>query len=101
MHPLAGQGANLGFADAHALASAIDEGLARDEYPGDMPTLRRYERARKGANATMLHFIDGLNRLFLNDSGVLASLRATGMRLFNRSGPIRRQAVQVALGIRM
>ncbi len=99
VHPLAGQGANLGFADAQALADALDAGIRRNEYPGDLPTLRGYERSRRGANATMLHFIDSLNRLFLAESGVLSGLRRRGMRLFNRSGPIRRRAVQVALGI--
>jgi len=100
VHPLAGQGANLGLADAETLASVITAALAANENPGDLPTLRKYERARKGANQTMLHFIDGLNRLFSNDSTSLARLRGTGMRLFNRSGPIRERAVQVALGIR-
>ena len=99
VHPLAGQGANLGFADARALTDTLLQGLAGDEYPGDLPTLRSYERARRGANATMLHFIDSLNRLFLAESGRLSGLRRRGMRLFNRSGPIRRRAVQVALGI--
>jgi 2-octaprenylphenol hydroxylase len=101
VHPLAGQGANLGLADASALAGAITAGLSRGEYPGDLPTLRGYERARKGANKTMLHFIDALNRLFLADSAAIAGLRGRGMRLFNRSGPVRQQAVQVALGIKV
>ena len=99
VHPLAGQGANLGFADAAAIADALVDGIGRDEYPGDVPTLRAYERSRRGANATMLHFVDSLNRLFLAESGALQGLRRRGMRLFNRSGPIRRRAVQVALGI--
>jgi 2-octaprenylphenol hydroxylase len=100
VHPLAGQGANLGLADAEALAHVIGEALAANEHPGDLPILRRYERERKTANKTMLHFIDGLNRLFSNDSTRLARLRGTGMALFNRSGPIREHAVRVALGIR-
>ncbi len=100
VHPLAGQGANLGLADAEALAHVIGEALAANEHPGDLPILRRYERARKAANKTMLHFIDGLNRLFSNDSTPLARLRGTGMALFNRSGPIREHAMRVALGIR-
>jgi len=100
VHPLAGQGANLGLADAEALAHVIGEALAANEHPGDLPILRRYERERKAANKTMLHFIDGLNRLFSNDSTPLARLRGTGMALFNRSGPIREHAVRVALGIR-
>ena len=100
VHPLAGQGANLGLADAEALAHVIGEALAANEHPGDLPILRRYERDRMAANKTMLHFIDGLNRLFSNDSMPLARLRGTGMALFNRSGPIREHAVRVALGIR-
>ena len=99
VHPLAGQGANLGLADAEALAHVIGVALAANEHPGDMPILRRYERDRKAANKTMLYFIDGLNRLFSNDSTPLARLRGTGMALFNRSGPIREHMVRVALGM--
>ena len=99
VHPLAGQGANLGIADSAALVSSVSDALSRGEYPGDISTLRNYERQRKGANMTMLHFIDALNRLFLSDSEAVANLRGSGMRLFNRSGPVQRQAVQVALGI--
>jgi len=100
VHPLAGQGANLGLADAETLATAIADALNANENPGDLPLLRNYERARKGANNTMLHFIDAINRLFSNDSTSLARLRGTGMRIFNSSGPLRAHAVQVALGIR-
>jgi 2-octaprenylphenol hydroxylase len=99
VHPLAGQGANLGLQDAATLAGVIDQALGNGEYPGDRPVLRRYERARKGENATMLHLMTGLNRLFATDSAVVQELRATGMRLFNYSGPIRDHAVKVALGV--
>ena len=100
VHPLAGQGANLGLADAAALADVIARALAAGEHPGDVPILRRYERSRKVANKTMLYFIDGLNRLFSNQTTPLVRLRGIGMALFNKSGPIRDYAVQVALGIR-
>lgn len=100
IHPLAGQGANLGLQDAAKLAQVIDNALAAGEYPGDRPVLRRYERSRRGANAAMMHFMTGLNRLFATDSVLLQELRLTGMRLFNLSGPIRERAVNVALGIR-
>ena len=100
IHPLAGQGVNLGLADAAALSDTLTESLAAGENPGDRPVLRRYERARKGANRTMLHFMDGLNRLFSNESRALSRLRGAGMFLFNRSGPIREHAVQTALGMR-
>jgi 2-polyprenylphenol 6-hydroxylase len=100
IHPLAGQGANLGLQDtaelARVIAAAIDDGL----HPGDRPVLRRYERSRKGANLTMMHFMTGLNRLFTTDSTVLGEIRLAGMRLFNRSGPVRERAVKVALGVK-
>ena len=99
VHPLAGQGANLGLADAAKLVEVIVDAIASGENPGDLPVLRRYERARKGANQTMLYFIDSLNRLFLSESDSVAKLRGSGMRLFNLSGPIRDHAVQVALGL--
>jgi len=99
IHPLAGQGANLGLQDAAELARVIDTAMSEGLYPGDRPVLRRYERARKGANMTMLHFMTGLNRLFTTDSRILGELRMTGMRLFNHSGPVREHAVKVALGV--
>jgi 2-octaprenylphenol hydroxylase len=98
VHPLAGQGANLGLQDAAALADVIDQALRNDEHPGDRPVLRRYERARKGQNAAMLHFMTVLNRLFTTDSAFVREMRAGGMRLFNASGPIRDHVVNVALG---
>jgi len=99
IHPLAGQGANLGLQDAAELAAQVSSAVAQGLHPGDRPVLRRYERARKGANATMLHFMTGLNRLFATDSQVIGEIRSAGMRVFNRSGPIRERAVKVALGV--
>ena len=100
VHPLAGQGANLGLADAALLTDTIGDALARGEYPGDLPCLRRYERARKGANQLMLRFIDGISGLFASESATVARLRGGGMRLFNHSGPVRRQVARIALGLR-
>jgi 2-octaprenylphenol hydroxylase len=100
IHPLAGQGANLGLQDASCLADVVIAAVQAGEYPGDRPVLRRYERARKGANASMMHFMTGLNRLFATDSALLKELLTTGMRLFNHSGPIREHVVSVALGTR-
>ncbi len=98
VHPLAGQGANLGLQDVSALAKVLEAALQRGDHPGDRPVLRRYERERKGANATMLHFMTALNRLFVTDSKPVRLLRTTGMRLFNHSGPLRNYMVGVALG---
>jgi 2-polyprenyl-6-methoxyphenol hydroxylase-like FAD-dependent oxidoreductase len=46
----------------------------------------------------MMHFMTGLNRLFASDSSLVREMRVLGMRLFNKSGPIREHAVKVALG---
>jgi len=99
VHPLAGQGANLGIADAACLAAVLEQAIAASESIGDYRVLRRYERKRKSANLSMLYFIDGLNRLYARKHPLLLALRSTGMRLFNRSGPIRDYAVRVALGL--
>ncbi len=98
VHPLAGQGANLGLQDAMTLADVVETALGNGEHPGDRPVLRRYERARKGANAAMLHFMTGLNQLFATDLALIGELRTTGMCLFNWSGPIRKHVAGVALG---
>jgi len=99
VHPLAGQGANLGIADASVLADVILAAIGNDEFPGDLPVLRRFERSRKGANQLMLRFVDGLNRLFSVDLAPVTGLRSAGLRMFNRSGPIKRRVVREALGI--
>ncbi len=98
VHPLAGQGANLGLADAAALAQVIANALDNSEHPADLPVLRRYERERRGANTAMLRFVDALNRLFSAGTG-LAEVRQGGMRLFNKSGLVKRRVMQVALGL--
>jgi len=100
IHPLAGQGANLGLQDAAELARVVETAIEAGLHPGDRPVLRRYERTRKGANMTMLHFMTALNRLFTTDSTVVGEIRTVGMRFFNRSGPIRERAVKTALGVR-
>ena len=100
IHPLAGQGVNLGFQDALELTSTLNTAIDNNLYPGDYLVLRRYERARKGPNATMLHFMTGLNKLFMNDLEFIQFIRKMGMQIFNNSGPIREYAVKVALGIK-
>ena len=100
IHPLAGQGVNLGFQDALELASTLNTAIDDNLYPGDYFVLRRYERARKGPNTTMLHFMTGLNKLFINDLEFIQYIRKMGMRIFNNSGPIREYAVKVALGVK-
>jgi len=99
VHPLAGQGANLGLADARELARIVEDAFAAGEHPADLPVLRRYERARRGTNATMLWFVDGLNRLFAAPGELPAAVRAAGLGLFNLSGLLKRRAMRIALGL--
>ena len=79
VHPLAGQGMNLGLLDAAALAEEILRALSRDEDPGDLRVLRRYERRRKGENLKMLLALDGLHRLFRLSRPPAPRLRAMGL----------------------
>jgi 2-octaprenylphenol hydroxylase len=99
IHPLAGQGVNLGFADAIKLAEVLVRALEGGEFIGDRPVLRKYERARKGDNQLMLNFVRGLNKLFSAEYSSLQPLRGAGMAAFNKSGPLREHAVRVALGL--
>lgn len=98
VHPLAGQGLNLGLADAAALADCLRE---RDYWRnvGDPRLLRRYERSRKAGLAPMRAATDGLQRLFAHDNDKVQALRNWGMRGFERSGPLKAWAVRQAMGL--
>lgn len=100
VHPLAGQGANLGMQDAGMLADVVADALSSGVHPGERRVLRRYERARKGDNATMVHGLTALNRLFASNLPFTSELRRAGMQLFNLSGPIRERVVERAIGTR-
>lgn len=98
VHPLAGQGANLGLSDAAALADIVSAAHRAGQDFGDLPVLRRYARRRKGDNLSMLHALDGINRLFAA-GGPVAALRRRGMRWFDRSAGIKRLAMGHAMGV--
>lgn len=100
VHPLAGQGANLGFLDAAALAETLAD--ARDEGRdfGQPRILRRYERWRRGDNLATEWAMEGFNRLFSNDSSLLANLRNFGFRVFDRTGPVKQAVMRQAMGLR-
>lgn len=98
IHPMAGQGANLGIQDAVILARCLQDAISAGWHPGEPRVLRRFERERREANATMLNGLTALNALFANPSQLVGTIRRGGMRLFNASGPIRRHAVETALG---
>lgn len=97
VHPLAGQGLNLGLADAEKLAQVLH---AREYWRGlgDEKLLRRYERARKGDVLAMAWTTDGLQQLFAQPAEPWGLLRNWGMRGFDRSGPLKRWVVRQAMG---
>ncbi|MET0029514.1 MAG: UbiH/UbiF/VisC/COQ6 family ubiquinone biosynthesis hydroxylase [Candidatus Thiodiazotropha sp.] len=99
MHPLAGQGVNLGLMDAMTLADVLNDARLARRSLGSMATLRRYERARKGANLAMLGAMDGFKRLFSNDLLPLKLMRNFGLSLVDRSGFLKHQMMRRAMGL--
>jgi 2-polyprenyl-6-methoxyphenol hydroxylase-like FAD-dependent oxidoreductase len=83
VHPLAGQGLNLGFQDAKALAAILAE-RSPVERPGDLRVLRRYARARREDVTAMQFVTDGLDHLFAARAPGVAALRNFGLRLVDR-----------------
>ena len=97
VHPLAGQGLNLGLADARVLAQVLHE---REYWRplGDLRLLRRYERSRKADVLAMEAATDGLQRLFAQDHAAWSALRNAGMRGFDAIGPVKQWVVRQAAG---
>ncbi|MGD9772952.1 FAD-dependent monooxygenase [Diaphorobacter sp.] len=97
VHPLAGQGLNLGLGDARALARVL-HGRAAWRGVDDLRLLRSYERERKAALLPMGLAMDGLQQLFTRREGALQTLRNWGMKGFERSGPIKAWVARQAMG---
>jgi 2-octaprenylphenol hydroxylase len=98
IHPLAGQGVNLGFLDAAMLMDVLTEARAHRESIGAMGVLRRYERARKGHNLAVQSAMDGFKHLFSNNNPALSLIRNLGLGVAHHVSPLRRQFERVALG---
>jgi len=99
VHPLAGQGVNLGLLDAGALAQELMGALARREDPGSLGVLRAYERWRKSEIAVMAASIDTFDRLLAHGTGPIARLAQRGLGWVNRSQELRRFFIRRALGV--
>jgi len=99
VHPLAGQGVNLGLLDAAALAEVLGAARREGEDPGALRVLRRYERWRRSENQLMSVSLDAMNRVLATGSGPLSRLAARGLALVDRSTPLKRLFMARALGI--
>ncbi|MCB5188467.1 FAD-dependent monooxygenase [Methylobacillus caricis] len=96
IHPLAGQGVNLGFRDIVALASAL--GAPNPvRMPGDIAALRRYERARKGDMMAMRVVTHGLHGLFAHEQPWIKKLRSWGLQQVNMHAGLKKHLIQQAI----
>ena len=98
IHPLAGQGANLGIMDAACLAGVIAEALKTGRQWSALHTLRRYERSRKGENRIMEATMSGFKQLFGNDNPLLVEVRNMGLNLVDHAPAIKRLFIKQAAG---
>ncbi len=99
IHPLAGQGVNLGFLDVAALVDAIDHARAKDRSLGSLHILRRYERARRGDNAAMVSAMDLFKRLFGNRNPALVGARTLGIAAAEHLPGVKPLFIRQALGL--
>ena len=98
IHPIAGQGLNLGFRDVIALAEAL---IGAHDAGGDLgapAVLAFYQRARRGANLTMLAATHGLDRLFSSDNALLRAVRDLGIGAVDRLPRLKRAFMRQAMG---
>jgi len=99
VHPLAGQGVNLGLLDAAALADVLAVARRAGEDAGALGPLRRYERWRRSENQLMSLSLDTMNRLLATGSGPLSRVVQRGLALVDRSTVLKRLFMERALGI--
>ena len=99
IHPLAGQGANLGYGDVRALLEELERARALGLAPDDASVLARYQRRRKGENLAMMAAMEGFKQLFARDELPVRWLRNTGMRWLNQLAPLKNRIAAEAMGI--
>jgi len=100
VHPLAGQGVNLGLLDAAVLAEELQRGIAAKRDPGSRVILRRYERRRKGDNLLMAGAMHALHGIFGSSVEPISHLRGFGLNIASRLPPLKRLFVRHAMGKR-
>ncbi len=98
IHPIAGQGLNLGFRDIIALATLVDSAIATGQDPGDPTLLAAYQRRRRPDNLAMLAATDLLDRLFSTNNPLLRTARDLGIATVDRIPSLKRAFMRAAMG---
>ena len=99
IHPLAGQGANLGYGDVRALLDELSRAKKAGLSPANELVLARYQRRRKGENLAMMAAMEGFKQLFGRDELPVRWLRNTGLRWLNQMGPVKNRIAAEAMGL--
>jgi 2-octaprenyl-6-methoxyphenol hydroxylase len=99
IHPIAGQGMNLGFRDVAALAEVLADARRSGRDIGGLDVLRRYERWRRFDSFTLIAATDSLNRLFSNDLAPIRLARDLGLAAVNNIPPLKRFFMRHAMGL--
>ncbi|ALG67114.1 UbiH/UbiF/VisC/COQ6 family ubiquinone biosynthesis hydroxylase [Beggiatoa leptomitoformis] len=99
IHPLAGQGVNLGLLDAATLAEVVINAYRAGHDIGEYALLRHYERWRKGDNVAMMLAMDGFKHLFNTQTRPLQWLRSQGLNLTNSLSPVKALLMRQAMGL--
>ena len=98
IHPIAGQGLNLGFRDVEVLAELVIAAISAGADPGAPELLARYQRQRRPDNLAMLAATDALDRLFSNDNSMVRLARDVGIAAVHRTAPLKRMFMRRAMG---
>ncbi|MBN9287675.1 MAG: UbiH/UbiF/VisC/COQ6 family ubiquinone biosynthesis hydroxylase [Gammaproteobacteria bacterium] len=98
LHPLAGQGVNLGFLDVAALVNVVTEAKKKKRDIGTLNTLKRYERQRKTHNQIMIWMMEFFKRGFCSQSNIIQRLRNVGLNWVDRHTSIKQLFAKMALG---
>jgi 2-octaprenylphenol hydroxylase len=99
IHPLAGQGVNLGFMDAKCLADTIETALTKNKNFTTKKSLSAYQRERKYYNGQMITLMQGIKDLFTNQTPSISTLRNFGMETINKFPPVKNFLIKQALGL--
>ena len=100
IHPIAGQGLNLGIRDAYILSNTLEEGLSLGIDFGDGLLLEKYSRQRSIDKNLLVQSTHNLNKLFSNNTFFLSAIRKMGLRIFNQSMFLKKQSMLFAMGLK-